>query len=386
MKNFTTTCPVCRADDAISAAVSHTFIGHKDFLPMKRAPSKLSQCNRCQTIYINGKNIFSEIEDIYHGEAYAKEKKTEHVVFEQKGTVSTSLRTTYSCFAELIRKQIDTTTRKAPLKFLDIGCFDGKLLVELKKDYPDATMHGFDVSDHVGAIFPKVADFAFYTGTLDNIQWKYDAVLVVNVLAYIPDLPAFAEQINRLLSPGGFVVFVCADARKNPYFLTCGDQYTFQTLVNLKNFWAHFGYSVELIDAEISFPRNILGFARRDAARSGVSYEKDDTLLVSLSYLACAATELQQAIVSHQNHYPAGRIAVLGCSQNAAWAHNLMGAQISCFADENLNRVGRSFYGKTVVHPGQLTEEDLLLLPYGTTAKALAEKFGKLYKAKVCAL
>ena len=353
---------------------------------MKRSPSNLFQCTYCRTIYINEEEMFSELEDIYHGEGYAKEKKTEHVVFESKGAASASLRTTYSCLAELIQKQIDTTKRQAPLKFLDLGCFDGKLLVELKKEYPDAIVHGFDVSDYIEAIFPKAADFAFYTGSLDTIQGKYDAILVVNVLAYIDDLPAFAEQIDKLLSPNGFVFFDCADARKNPFFLTCGDQYTFQTPANLKNFWAHFGYSVEFIDAGTAFPRSILGIAKRNVSQAGVVYEQDDTLLSSLSYLTRAATELRQAIESHRTDKPSGRIAVLGCTNNAAWAHNLMGPQISCFADENPNRIGRLFYGKPVIPPAELTEDDLLLLPYGTTAKALASKFKTLCKAKLCVL
>lgn len=386
MISSTVTCPVCQGTDVNVVAVNHTFIGHKDFLPLKRAPTGLSQCNRCQTIYINEVTLFSEIEEIYHGEAYAKEKKTEHVVFEQQSIERAPLRTTYSYFAELIGNRLDAGTKNAPLKFLDVGSFDGKLLVELKKYFPNSTMDGFDVSDHVGSIFPKAADFSFYSGTLENIQNSYDVISVVNVLCYVDNLPALVAQFDRLLSPNGTVLFVCTDAKKNPYFLTCGDQYTFQTPANLKNLWAHFGYSVEFVNTENSFPRSIVGFAKRNAVSSGVCYEKDDTLLASLSYLARAASELQQAIVSHRNSKPSGRIVVLGCTNNAAWAHNLAGKDIFCFVDENPSRNGRLFYGKPVVHPDKLSNDDLLVLPYGTTAPALADKFGKLYRAKMCAI
>ena len=187
MNSPATSCPVCKSNDLFRSDVSHTFIGHKNFLPLKRAPSRLFQCNRCRTIFISENALFPEIEEIYHGEAYAKEKKTEHVVFEQKGTAAASLRTTYSVFAEMIGRQLKKTARLAALKFLDVGCFDGKLLLELKKDFPHGVMDGFDVTDHVGAIFPKVKDFTFHTGTLDNIKATYDAILIVNVLAYIND-------------------------------------------------------------------------------------------------------------------------------------------------------------------------------------------------------
>lgn len=386
MNSSATRCPVCNSKDFYCSDVSHTFIGHKDFLPLKRAPSRLFQCDRCRTIFISEHDQFSEIEDIYHGEAYAKEKKTEHVVFEQKGTAAPSLRTTYSTFAELIGPRVKKAGRSDPLKFLDIGCFDGKLLLELKKDFPDAVMDGFDVSDYVGEIFPKERDFTFYTGTLENVRATYDAIMVVNVLAYIDDLRGFAAHIDRLLAPDGLVFFSCADARKNPYFLTCGDQYTYQTPASLRNFWGHFGYAVEYVDTEISFPRSIVGFSWRDATCSAAPFESDDTLQASLSYLSRATTELRQAIASHRARHPSGHIAILGCTNNAAWAHNQIGSEIACFADENPSRVGRTFYGKPVVPPDQLASDDLLLLPYGETAHALAEKFGKLYRAEVCVL
>lgn len=365
------------------SAVSHTFIGHKDFLPLRHAPSKLAQCKNCRTIFISEKSIFPDNEDIYHGESYTKEKKPEHIVFEQKSAAAAAPRTSYSYFAELIKEQIRTNRQKPTLKFLDVGCFDGKLLVELKKDFADATMHGFDVSDHIGEIFPKAEDFAFYTGTLDNVQGTYDIIIIANVLAYVDDLQVFAKHIERLLAQGGIVFYACADVKKNPYFFTCGDQYTYQTPANLTNFWAHFGYAVEFVDTKKSFPRSVIGFARREAIRAGVSFEADDTLRSSLSYLGEAAKILREAIAAHQNHHPSGRIAILGCTNNEAWAHNLAGAQIACFVDEHPSRIGRTFYGKPVVHPRDLVGQYLLIAPYGTTAQLLADKFGKLYKAEI---
>ena len=77
---------------------------------------------------------------------------------------------------------------------------------------------------------------------------------------------------------------------------------------------------------------------------------------------------------------------ILGCTNNAAWAHNIAGTKISCFVDENPSRIGRTFYGKPVMHPRELAGDDLLVLPYGATAKPLAEKFEKLYKAKIFSL
>jgi len=376
-------CPVCRSEHRTATAVGHTFIRHQDFLPMKRKPKEMHLCDRCRTIYLRDDDVSSELDAMYHGEEYAKKRKSEHVVFAPGGAGAAVPRTTYSCMAELIAKHSVPPEKKRTARFLDIGCFDGKLSTELGRLFPGAELHGFDVSEHIGEIFPKDARYRYHCGDLKKIDGRYDLITIVNTMPYVDDLPGFMERLDALLAPGGAIFFLNPNAAKNPFFLTCGDQFIYTTPASTRNFWRHFGYSAEIVTDDPSFPRSVLGTARRDARKGPVAYESDDTLEKGLSYLSRAAAEIKSAVADHKRRGAGGRVVVLGATNNAAWAFHTLGKELSCFADENPNRAGRKFYGLEVVSPATLGERDLLLVPYAESARALAEKISRVCKADI---
>lgn len=372
------TCPVCRSEDHTTAAVGHTFIRHQDFLPMKRQPKELQSCGHCRTSYLRDDDVSSELDAMYRGEEYAKKRKSEHVVFAPRGAAAP--RTTYVCMAELIAAQLGAQN---PARLLDIGCFDGKLSTELGRLYPVAELHGFDVSEHIGEIFPKDARYRYHCGDLNRIDGRYDLITIVNTMPYVPDLPGFMERIDALLAPGGAIFHLNPNAAKNPFFFTCGDQFIYTTPASMRNFWGHFGYATEIVTDDPSFPRGVLGTARRIERKGAFVYEDDDTLSKSLAYLSLAAAEVRAAVSEFKRRGSGGRVVALGATNNAAWAFHTLGKDLSCFADENPNRAGRKFYGLDVVSPASLDERDLLLVPYAESARSLAEKIARVCKAQV---
>lgn len=379
----TLSCPVCRCAEIESVLVGHAFIRHQDFLPMKKRPGEMHSCRACQTIFLRDEDVSSELDAMYRGPEYAQKRKSEHVVFASSGSQAAP-RTTYSCMAELIAARA-VGKGIGVGRFLDIGCFDGKLSVELGRLFPKAQLHGYDVSEHIGDIFPKDARYRYHTGDLKAIDGRFDLITIVNTLLYIPDLPGFMDAVGGMLAPGGAVFAINPNTSKNPFFLTCGDQYIYQTPANTRNFWRHFGYSVDLILDDPSFPRSIVAVARRAPGKAPAVGEADDTLARGLGYLAKAASELKAAVAAHKAG-GGGRVVVLGATNNAAWAFHVLGKDLSAFADENPNRAGRKFYGLETLPPAVLTERDLLLVPYAESARALAEKIGRTCKARLVAL
>ena len=174
---------------------------------MKRQPKELLVCDDCRTIYLRDGAVSSELDVMYHGEEYAKKRKSEHVVFAPSGAGAVP-RTTYSCMAELIAAHSAPADRSAAARFLDIGCFDGKLSIELGRLYPSAELHGFDVSEHIGEIFPKDARYRYHCGDLTKIAGRYDLITIVNTLPYVDGLPGFMERLGALLAPGGAIFFL----------------------------------------------------------------------------------------------------------------------------------------------------------------------------------
>jgi 2-polyprenyl-3-methyl-5-hydroxy-6-metoxy-1,4-benzoquinol methylase len=383
MKNSINPCPVCHSEDRMTIRMGYTFIRHQDFMPMKTQPTQLAKCNFCQMIYMGENKVIHELEEIFHGEEYIRNKKTEHLIFQKKDTTTTTLPTTYSYMAEIIDKHID---KKSGLHILDIGCFDGKLLLELDRKYPRSTLHGFDVSEFISEIFPKAGNFTYFCKDLNRITDRYDVICIVNTLMYIDDLSSLMKTIDALLKPNGFVFLVTTNVQRNPYFLICGDQYTHPTPTSLQNFLNHYGFEAELITDNPAFPRSIIGLARPWKRDSMVSFKPDATLENSVRYLEKAAVALKKAATQHMEEKSDHRVSVLGSTNNAAWAYSILGDTINFFVDENPYRVGRTFYGKKVVHPSDLGPSDLLLIPYGETSKGITEKFSAIYKAKLFAI
>lgn len=369
-------CPICASGDYERIAVDYTFIRHLDFSPMRHQAATLDKCTRCQTIYMADPAVLEEVRCIYHGEEYAREKKTEHVAF--TAPAAGGFTTTYALMADLVAAR---AAPGGPTAMLDVGCFDGKLLVEIGKRFPDARLHGFDVTAFVGDIFPKGPRFAYTHGDLARVEGRYDVIAIVNTLMYVDDLPALMRHLDRLLAPGGQVFVVVMNPMKNPFFLTCGDQYFYPTPANLRNMFRHFGFRADLETAHPAFPRSIVAFCTK-APGAGNGYEPDDTLRIATRYLSSAGRRLKALAAERRG----GRFCVLGCTNNAAWAYNQIGDAIDCFADENPYRVGRRFYDRPVVHPRDLHRDDVLVVPYGDTAAPIVEKFSGLYAARLEAI
>lgn len=362
--------------------MSHIFVRHLDFAPMKRQPTFLSKCNRCQMIYLSEKHVISELKELYYGEEYARGKKTMHAVFNKEGVVAGRMMSPYYHLADYITKNLEKGRDR--FRILDIGCFDGKLLVELKNRHPHAVLHGFDISEHIEGIFPKDEGFKYFSKDISSISGPYDIIIISSALMFIDDFSLLMNRLNELLAPGGFVFLFVTNVEINPYNLVYGDHYIYPTPTSLRNFLNHYGYESDMTVDHPSFPRNILAIARRKKDKhSSSEYAQDNALSKACRYLTDAAIIVKEAVHRHITSNNYSRVAVLGCTCNATWAYHTVGDMISFFVDENPYRVGSTFCGMEVIHPRDLEENDLLVIPYAETARPIAEKFSKLYKAKL---
>jgi arsenite methyltransferase len=99
-------------------------------------------------------------------------------------------------------------------RILDVGCGPGFYVAELLEAVgPEGSVVGVDVSPamlgiaaHRTEAYPNVA---FHEGDATSLPVQsedFDAALSVQVLEYVPDLPAALAEVHRALRPGGRVV------------------------------------------------------------------------------------------------------------------------------------------------------------------------------------
>ena len=109
----------------------------------------------------------------------------------------------------------------------------------------------------------------------------------------------------------------------------------------------------------------------------------DPSFSDAVDWLTTRAKNVRMTVEAARRDSQTGRIGILGGAHNAAWAFNAADGDIDCFVDENPARVGNVFYEKPIIHPRQMVNKDLLLLPYGATAETIARKFASIYEARL---
>jgi SAM-dependent methyltransferase len=373
------TCPCCQSELVRHAKISHPFFRHMDFAPMQNQPGYVAKCEQCGFLFADDRNIIEEISEIYAGQEYAENKKTEYYVYGKNGGDASA--TTYDVLADKIIK----TLKPQPCKFLDIGCFDGKLLQALNERRPNGEYHGFDVSEYIGDIFPSGENFRYWAKDISAIRGRFDVVSLINVLMYVDEPRDLISFIKSLLSESGFIIFSMPDIRINPYALLLGDQRLHFSPTSASRLFAESGFIVDLVEGLGGFSRNVVGIARPTPS-SEVICPKDCVFDEIIPYLDNAKKSLLDSAEQLHKAGTNGRIGVLGYNVNAAWAYSVLGDKVACFVDENPTRIGNWFYGRRIVHPSEMNEQDLIILPYGDTSGAISEKFSTQYAAQVLAI
>ncbi len=256
-------------------------------------------------------------------------------------------------------------------RILDIGCFDGQLLLELDKIYSHADLWGLDINSHLNAIFPDRDNFHFVSTGFKDINGPFDLITLSHSMFYIQNLPELMLSISRLLKNDGILFIQIPDISKNPYYLLMGDQNFIFTEISLKNVLSNFGYRVEVVKNDY-FPRELLITAQKEGSPISINFLKDNVFEESIETLNRVKMQLEN--INDLN------LTVLGTTVNAAFVDEIKGRKILFFVDENPSNIGRVFRRKKVLHPEELNNEHHTILPYGESGIKILNKCRELYR------
>jgi trans-aconitate methyltransferase len=256
-------------------------------------------------------------------------------------------------------------------RVLDIGCFDGKLLVELDRIITNADLWGFDINPHLKEFFPEKDNFHFISTDLEDLKGPIDLIILSHSILYIPDLNVLMASISRLLKDDGTLFIQIPDIYTNPFYSLMGDQSFIFTETSLQNVLNNFGYRSEIVKNDY-FPREVLITAQRDESVDLSSYKENNLFEDNIEKINRVKEELEN--INDQN------LTVLGTTVNAAFVDEIIGRRIHLFVDENLSKPDKKFRGKNVAHPKDLNDTSHTILPYGESGNKIRERFEKLYK------
>lgn len=360
-------CPICSCSNTESIDIKHAFLRHTDFATVRQS-GHIGRCTSCQSLFsaVNEDTVV-DIDNLFRSRAYSLSEQTSHTLIakQYEEPVTRSF-----LQAELLCKLLNNEKPS----ILDIGCFDGALLAEFDRRLKSADLHGFDVNDHLGLVFPRRDNFHFWSSDLEYVQGEFDMICMSHTIMYVRDIPRLMKEIKRLIKPDGLLFVQTPDISKNPCYILMGDQYHYYTINILKNVSQHFGFEFSSLDTEW-FPREIVGIAKPTSHNAHVGYIEDLQIYQCVEYLDRTATRLNEISSS-------SRIGVLGTTGSAAFVDSVLGERVAFFADENCNRVGSKFRNKEVLHPRSLNDSDLLIIPYGELGQRIKERLEKGYRGR----
>jgi len=103
-----------------------------------------------------------------------------------------------------LTKIIKLVSEAHPNKILDIGCGDGYLLKELKKQLPKSIFNGVDVyGTKVNGIILKTADI---TKGLPYRDKSFDCIIMGEIIEHVPDPDFVLRDVRRILNMDGILI------------------------------------------------------------------------------------------------------------------------------------------------------------------------------------
>jgi len=95
---------------------------------------------------------------------------------------------------------------------VDVGCGGGVTTEEIYKAYPDADVRGIDISAHSIQCAKKhsVYDITYAVGSAYDTKLadaSQDAVVMLDILEHLDDLPRAIREVSRVLKPDGVFIY-----------------------------------------------------------------------------------------------------------------------------------------------------------------------------------
>lgn len=188
-------CNLCDSDNS-----SILFKG-KDMVHKKKGLFTVVKCLNCGLIYTNprpNENIISkyypdEYWDIYDNEDEGIDIRLKKLVHKFINKISYKM----------------TISPQLGGKILDIGCGDGKRLLELRKDGWDT--YGVEISDLAAEYVRERYGLNVITGKVEDARFKneiFDVIILDNVLEHLSDPKTSLIEISRILKNDGTLAII----------------------------------------------------------------------------------------------------------------------------------------------------------------------------------
>ena len=269
-----------------------------------------------------------------------------------------------------LRVLLDTLPLPQAARVLDYGCAKSSTMQALLKARGDLQVHLFDVSDNYRRFWARFLPDSRCATFEPDMQWSdsFDLVTSFFALEHIVRPLDALQAIYRLVRPGGHFYCIVPNVETNIADFIVVDHVNHFTELSLTHVLQRSGFEVEVIDSSshrgafIVLARRPLNTAPENSPDTQRVAEQLQMLQRIAGFWQGAADRVQSFVAEQPQDRP---LAVYGAGFYGSFITACLGGadKVSCFVDQNPFLQGRSFFGKPVVAPNDLSPEiDTLLV------------------------
>ena len=306
-----------------------------------------------------------KISALFKKKSYSLSQQTNHLI---KNKQNYKRRTYYQ--AEIIYKMF---RKKRKINVLDIGCFDGQLLLDMSKFFKNYNFYGSDINKQLKKFFPKKKNFKFVESNLKNINQKFDLIVMSHSIMYIKDLNQKIQICKKLLNKNGTIFIQIPNLSINPFYSLMSDQFQFPTENSIKNIFKINNFDTKILKKEV-FAKELIILAKKGKRKKNIKLIKDNVYEKAINKIKKIKSDLLKITEN--------KITVLGTTVNAAFVDEILSKKIIFFVDEQGFKIKNLFRGKAVFHPKKLINKNITILNYGKQNKFILNNFKNKYRGQ----
>jgi len=366
-------CKACGSKDNQQITGKHLdfkAINHATFEPdPKLSGLNLSICNRCGHAYnLAASNNKEKIQDYFLSTEYGMHSEKRLVVVPEKKEAHNlmSYIDSQAVFLTGLNRLFGLGN-----SYLDIGCFDGRLLGSIRELDPNAVTVGYDVFHHPD--FKSISnDSEFnahvFSSNINKEAITYDTIVFSHSLIYIDNIADVLRASLTLLKSPGLMYIEVPDTNLRPSTLLLGDQFHYFTKKSLCMLAQACGYNIYL-DYSISQKGDLAALLFKDCGDF-----TEFMLTQSLRKRSAGELTRKKDIVNYLqdtnkkvNNIPSSkRVGILGTSYSSSFVAQCLTGRDFLFIDEHPR--SDYFYGKTIYTVESAPPLDFLIAPLGNNA------------------
>ena len=295
----------------------------------------------------------SEIDKIYDGyDIYALSNGAEQIIFSADGTSRPRSRTLVDYVAQALKQ----TSFGA---LIDIGSGNGEALSNFSIVLPGFSLYGTELSDRNLERLRSIRNFVtLYTGSLSEIEHRFDVVTMVHVLEHIPKPADFLREALALLAPNGKLLIEVPDADSSPFDFLIADHRSHFTRAHLAYLVERAGLSVISARDDV-LPKEVTVLATHAADMSSAPRPYRDPALTRARMVWLAQT----LATARQTASDAESFGIFGTSIAGMWLYGALREHVDFFVDEDESRIGCKYDGRPIISPRDVPSHATVFMP-----------------------